>query len=60
VNGPGYLTPAEREYDRLDEELANASTDEERKSIRESLRDIEREEGDRERWEQQGNERGWL
>ena len=55
MSTPGYLTPAEREYDRLEEELANAETDEERKYIRAAMRELVREEQEHDEWERYCN-----
>jgi hypothetical protein len=60
MSDPGRLTPFERAYDALEGELANAVTDAERKNIRDAMRDMEREESERERWENEGEDRGWL
>jgi hypothetical protein len=49
---------AEREIDLLQDQLADADPEERRAILRE-IRDIEREEAERERWEQEGEGRGW-
>jgi hypothetical protein len=53
-------TQYERELYSLEQELAEAETDEERKAIRAAIRDIGREESEREEWLEEGHERGWL
>jgi hypothetical protein len=50
---------AEREIEKLEEQLAATDDPEERRAIRRDMRDIEREVGDYERWEDEGRERGW-
>ena len=51
---------AEREIEALERELDDPDlTPEERREIHRRIRDVEREEGEREAWEEQGRERGW-
>ena len=49
----------DREIDRLEQEMEYAETEEERRAIREELTDIAREAVERERWEDEGYDRGW-
>ena len=50
---------AEREIDSLENELAQADDPAERLAIQRAMRDVEREVGEFERWEDEGHERGW-
>jgi hypothetical protein len=50
----------DREWDRLEEDLANPdNTEADKKEIRRLMREMQREATEQETWEQQGNERGW-
>ncbi|MES2359957.1 MAG: hypothetical protein V4529_16580 [Gemmatimonadota bacterium] len=54
----GPAEQAASEIARLEIELEECDP-EEREDIVRAIRDIERDEADRERWEQDGEERGW-
>jgi len=54
-----FGTAVDREIDRLEQEMEYAETEEERRAIREELKDIAREAAEREQWEDEGYNRGW-
>lgn len=54
---------AEREIEQLEKQLERAvadGDDAEAKAIRAEIRDIERDASERDRWEEEGQERGWF
>lgn len=51
--------PADREIEQLERDLEETDDPEERAAIIRALRDIAHEESERERWEDEGRERGW-
>jgi hypothetical protein len=62
------MSAADREIESLERQLEELEQSDgfdgqdiesERQSIIEAIRDIEREESDRSRWEEEGEERGW-
>lgn len=53
-------TMMERELDALELELETTDDPVERRAIMRAMRDLEREEGEREHWQNEGLERGWL
>ncbi len=55
---PDPRRAAEREIDLIEEQMEDASPAEQ-KELRAEIRDIEREAGDYERWEGEGNDRGY-
>lgn len=57
--GAMYLTPFERAYEQLEKELDKCETEEQRKAVRQAMREMEREEADRQRWEEEGEFNGW-
>lgn len=52
-------TRAQREIDLLEEQLSNTDDPKERREIMRDIRDVEREVGDFERWQDEGHDRGW-
>jgi uncharacterized coiled-coil DUF342 family protein len=55
------MDPRDREIEALERELEDGDlTPSERRDIMRELRDIERDFGDEERWQDEGRDRGWL
>jgi hypothetical protein len=51
---------AQREIERLENLIEREDFDEEeRREIIREIRDLERDDDERERWEREGNDRGW-
>lgn len=53
------MSQLDREIESLEQQIEEAETEEDRRELRRMLGDIYREESDRERWEEEGRERGW-
>lgn len=49
----------ERQMERLEHELAATDDPAERKAIQAEMRELRREAAEQERWEREGDERGW-
>ena len=54
------LSPAEREVDLLESQLDGADDEDEKREIRQQLREIAQYEAEREEWENRGMDEGWL
>lgn len=54
------MDPKERAIDKLEEDLCDPDlTDEDRRLIRQDIREIQKDIADEERWREEGYERGW-